>query len=148
KVCLQPWYQRLNDEQALVFVRFRHTDSDLYRLARQQEFVSSMREQAARSLGARSVVGLVNTITHHNYVEIASPSGHQFDLGTIKSYAEFAHGLPPGHVFQTKLTNVTGYNELTASQSSIDAAVQSFLNPDVETARTSTAVALGRKLHK
>jgi LCP family protein required for cell wall assembly len=145
---LQPGYQLVNGKHALQFVRYRHTDSDLYRLARQQEFVSAMREQAAHSLGPTSVVGLVNTITHHNYVEIASPSGHQFDLGTIKSYAEFAHGLPPGHVFQTKLTNVTGYNELTASQSSIDAAVQSFLNPDVDTARTSTAVALGRKLHK
>ena len=55
---------------------------------------------------------------------------------------------PAGHVFQTKLTEVSGYNELFASQSAIDQSVQSFMNPDVETARTNTAVALGRKLHK
>src|SRR5204863_2980503 len=91
---LQPGYQLVNGRQALEFVRYRHTDSDLYRLARQQEFVSAMRQQAAHSLGPRSVVGLVNTITDHHYVEIASPEGHAFDLGTIKSYAEFAHGLP------------------------------------------------------
>ena len=145
---LQPGYQLVDGKHALEFVRYRHTDSDLYRLARQQEFVSAMREQAARSLGATSVLRIINTIAHHHYVEIASPSGHQFDLGTLYGYANFAHGLPPGHVFQTKLTNVTGYNELYASQSSIDAAVQSFLSPDVGTARTSTAVALGRKLHR
>ena len=28
---LQPGYQKLNGYQALDFVRFRHTDSDLYR---------------------------------------------------------------------------------------------------------------------
>ena len=38
-VNLQPGYQRLNGYQALSFVRFRHTDSDLYRNARQQSFV-------------------------------------------------------------------------------------------------------------
>ena len=36
---LQPGYQKLGGYQALDFVRFRHTDSDLYRNARQQLFV-------------------------------------------------------------------------------------------------------------
>jgi LCP family protein required for cell wall assembly len=144
---LQPGYQLMNGRQALEFVRFRHTDSDLYRLARQQEFVSAMRQQAAHSLGATSIVRIINTIAHHHYVEIARGGGG-VDLNTIYSYAKFAYGLPAGHVFQTKLTQVTGYNELFASQSAIDSAVQDFLNPDVETARTSTAVALGRKLKK
>ena len=145
---LQPGYQLLNGQQALEFVRFRHTDSDLYRLARQQEFVSAMRQQAAHSLGAQSVIGLVNRIKEHHFVEIASPQGHEFNLTTVYSYAQFARGLPSGHVFQTKLTQVTGYNELFASQSAIDSAVQDFMNPDVNTARTNTAVALGRKLKK
>jgi polyisoprenyl-teichoic acid--peptidoglycan teichoic acid transferase len=35
KIDLEPGYQKLNGQQALDFVRFRHTDSDLYRLARQ-----------------------------------------------------------------------------------------------------------------
>src|SRR5205814_6461165 len=56
--------------------------------------------------------------------------------------------LPSGPACQTKLPQVTGYNDLVASQSTIDSAVQSFMNPNVETARTNTAVALGRKLHK
>ena len=36
---LQPGYQRLNGRRRSDFVRFRHTDSDLYRVARQQLFV-------------------------------------------------------------------------------------------------------------
>jgi hypothetical protein len=144
---LQPGYQLLNGKEALSFVRYRHTDSDLFRLARQQEFVSAMREQAARSLGVRSVISLVNTIAGHRYVEIGIGGHREFDLGTVRSYAAFAHGLPPGHVFQVRLQNLTGYNELYASPSSVQQAVTSFLNPDVQASKTQTAVALGRKLH-
>jgi LCP family protein required for cell wall assembly len=144
---LQPGYQHLTGKQALDFVRFRHTDSDLYRLARQQSFVSAMRQQVSHSLGATSVPGLVNEITHHQYVEIAR-GGRELNLSDIYRYATFAWGLPHGHVFQVKIQNVTGYNELTASQSSIDEAVQQFLNPDVAAPTTATEVALGRKIHK
>ena len=145
---LQPGYQLLTGKQALDFVRFRHTDSDLFRLARQQQFVTSMRQQIARSLGVSSLIRIVNTITKHHYLEVGVGGGNQYDLGTIYSYAGFAHKLPPGHVFQVKISDVTGYNELYAPQESIDRAVQSFLNPDVQESRAATAVALGRKLHR
>ncbi len=143
---LQPGYQLMNGRHALQFVRFRHTDSDLFRLARQQQFVSAMRQRAADSLGPTSLVQIVNTIADHHYIEIGVGGGGHLNLGTILSYANFARGLQPGHVFQTKLTDVSGANELYASQSSVDSAVQSFLNPDVEESRTQTAVALGRRL--
>ena len=42
---LQPGYQRLCGRNALSFVRFRHTDSDIVRAARQQEFLSQMKQQ-------------------------------------------------------------------------------------------------------
>jgi LCP family protein required for cell wall assembly len=145
---LQPGYQLLNGREALSFVRYRHTDSDLFRLARQQEFVSAMREQASHSLGPSSVISLVNKITDHHYIEVGVGGGRHVDLGLLKQYATFAHGLPPGHVFQNRIQGLTGYNELFASQSSIDEAVQSFLNPDVQSAAQQTAVALGRKVHK
>ena len=39
---------------ALDFVRFRHTDSDLYRLARQQAFVRAFKEQVGGTLNENS----------------------------------------------------------------------------------------------
>ena len=42
---LEPGYQKLNGQQALDFVRFRHTDSDLYRNARQQLFIEALKSQ-------------------------------------------------------------------------------------------------------
>jgi LCP family protein required for cell wall assembly len=145
---LQPGYQRLGGKNALDFVRYRHTDSDLHRLARQQEFVAAARERIAKSIGPTSLVRIVNTIAHHHYVEIGVGGGSQFDLGTVYSYAKFAYGLPAGHLFQVKLSNVVCPNECETSQSSIQEAVQGFLNPDVEAPTTATEVALGRKIRQ
>jgi LCP family protein required for cell wall assembly len=42
---LQAGYQRLCGRNALSYVRFRHTDSDIVRAARQQAFLSQMKQQ-------------------------------------------------------------------------------------------------------
>ena len=54
---LQPGYQRLGGGAALEFVRYRHTDSDLYRLARQQEFVRAFKEQVAKNFDLTKLPG-------------------------------------------------------------------------------------------
>src|SRR5256714_751285 len=45
---LEAGYQKLNGKQALDFVRYRHTDNDLFRTARQQMFVRAAKDQMAR----------------------------------------------------------------------------------------------------
>ena len=42
---IQPGYQKLCGTLALEFVRFRHTDSDLVRNARQQDFIRWAKDQ-------------------------------------------------------------------------------------------------------
>ena len=49
KINLQPGYQRLTGGAALDYARYRHTDSDFHRVARQQLFVTAMKEQFGRS---------------------------------------------------------------------------------------------------
>jgi polyisoprenyl-teichoic acid--peptidoglycan teichoic acid transferase len=51
---LQPGYQRLCGRDALSFVRFRHTDTDIVRASRQQQFLGQMKQQV--SLG--TLIGL------------------------------------------------------------------------------------------
>jgi polyisoprenyl-teichoic acid--peptidoglycan teichoic acid transferase len=46
---IQPGYQKLCGSKALAFVRFRHTDSDLVRSARQQDFVRWAKQQYSQS---------------------------------------------------------------------------------------------------
>jgi LCP family protein required for cell wall assembly len=42
---VEPGYQRLCGNQALSYVRYRHTDSDFVRVARQQDFIRDAKEQ-------------------------------------------------------------------------------------------------------
>ena len=42
---LQPGYQKLNGPDALQFVRYRHTDNDIIRNARQQLFVRAVKDR-------------------------------------------------------------------------------------------------------
>ena len=48
-ISIQPGYQRLCGTNALAFVRFRHTDSDLVRNARQQDFLRWAKAQFSSS---------------------------------------------------------------------------------------------------
>jgi LCP family protein required for cell wall assembly len=137
---LQPGYQKLGGGSALEFVRFRHTDSDLYRLARQQEFVRAFKQQAAQNFDVTKLPGIVSAITH--YVEVA---GHVTD-SIVLSYAKFAATLPGGHFFQDKINTVSGYSELTASSTDIQDAVNQFANPDVTVSKVANATALGKKV--
>ena len=70
---LQPGYQRLTGGAALEFVRFRHTDSDLYRLARQQEFVRGVKAAGRRgTVEHEQIPNIVNDIVEN--IEVA-PAG-------------------------------------------------------------------------
>ncbi|HEX6460658.1 MAG TPA: LCP family protein [Thermoleophilaceae bacterium] len=44
---LQPGYQRMCGRDALSYVRFRHTDTDIVRASRQQQFLAQMKQQVS-----------------------------------------------------------------------------------------------------
>ncbi|HEV2923834.1 MAG TPA: LCP family protein [Solirubrobacteraceae bacterium] len=55
---LQPGYQKLCYQNALDYVRYRHTDSDFVRVARQQDFLRNLREQ----ISPEDVLGQIDTV--------------------------------------------------------------------------------------
>jgi LCP family protein required for cell wall assembly len=142
---LQPGYQLLSGGSALDFVRFRHTDNDFYRQAREQEFLRALKQELSQHFDPLKLLQIVSAITHN--VEV----GGKFDGSTVLRYALFAIGLQSGHIIQnyvanTADVNVGGADELTAPTTSIQQAVQHFENPDVGQAKAANAVALGEKL--
>jgi LCP family protein required for cell wall assembly len=141
---LQPGYQRLNGSDALDFVRYRHTDTDFHRIARQQQFVKSFKAQVTSSVSAFDLPGIINAITTN--VEIGRAGNEEIDKKTILSYALFAHGLPKGHFFQSEIQGLEGFAELRTAPGNIEAAVREFVAPDVDAPEKAAAVALGRKL--
>jgi LCP family protein required for cell wall assembly len=140
---LQPGYQLLSGQQALDFVRFRHTDDDLHRNARQQEFVQALRAQVSQNFSYLQLPSLVTSITKN--IEVGE-GGHQLSGNQVIQYALFAQTLPAGHVFQNRIENVQCSLGCQASSTDIQDAVNSFQNPDVESSKSANAAALGIKV--
>jgi len=144
KINLQPGYQRLNGTKALDFVRFRHTDSDIYRTARQQLFVRSFKDQIEHSVSLTKLPQVIKVITKN--VEVGQGGGKDVSAKTVLRYAALAYSLPPGHVFQARIGGLEGYADLTTAQDNIQEAVREFRDPDVDSPEKATAVALGEKV--
>jgi LCP family protein required for cell wall assembly len=143
QINLQPGYQRLNATNALAYVRFRHFDSDLYRNARQQLFLKALKQQISSQLDLNTVFKIMNAVEKN--VVVGRGGGQALDPKTLKDYLYFAHGLPGGHVFQSKIEGLTGTNELSATPGSIATAVREFVQPDVNAPSKARDVTLGIK---
>jgi LCP family protein required for cell wall assembly len=140
---LQPGYQKLTGRQALSFVRYRHTDSDLYRIERQRLFMRALNERMASSFKPTAIPKLTKIV--RNNVKIAQGGGTALEPSVVRGWALFALRMPPGHVFQSKIGGLTGYNQLTTDPSNIRAAVEEFQSPDVNSGEKATAAALGQR---
>jgi LCP family protein required for cell wall assembly len=138
---LQPGYQRLRAYDSLAFVRFRHFDSDLYRVARQQLFLKALKQQISSSLDLNTVLDIVDAVEKN--VTIGRGGNQPLDLKTLKDYIYFARGLPPGHIFQSRIDGLTGYAELSAPPGAVAAAVHKFVQPDVQAPEKARDVTLG-----
>ncbi len=144
KINLRPGYQRLTGLRALDFVRFRHTDSDIYRNARQQLFVRAFKDQVKSAFSVTRLPQVIKVITSN--VEVGQGGGKDVSARDVLSYGALAYSLPAGHVFQARIEGLEGFADLTTSSENIQRAVREFRSPDVESPRKATAVALGEKL--
>ncbi|HWL33535.1 MAG TPA: LCP family protein [Gaiellaceae bacterium] len=142
---LFPGYQKLGGYQALDFVRYRHTDNDLYRVARQQLFVRAFKDQIKSSTGVLDLPKVIKTITSN--VEVGVGGNSELDGETVLEYAVFAYTLPAGHFFQSKLEGIeeTAGFDLLVPEANIQKAVQEFSHPDIESPQKATQVALNEK---
>jgi LCP family protein required for cell wall assembly len=142
---LQPGYQKLTGGAALDYARFRHTDSDLHRIARQQAFVKAFKQQVEASFSPLKLPGVINVIADN--LEVARGGNKQIDFDTVYGYARFLQGLPSGHFFQARIGGLTetSTSGLQAAPESIQAAVYEFLNPDLGAAERATNAAQGKK---
>jgi LCP family protein required for cell wall assembly len=147
KIDLEPGYEKLDGQQALDFVRFRHTDSDLYRLARQQLFLEALKDRLASSFSLLEIPQIIGAVK--GSVEVVKPGAGAPSISEIQSYAGLGYHLPAGHLFRNTIPNLSDCGflnaEVCANPSDIQSAVQSFQHPDVTLARRANDAALGRK---
>jgi LCP family protein required for cell wall assembly len=137
---LLPGYQKLNGAQALSYVRYRHTDSDIYRTGRQQLFLDALKSRLKTGLSIFDAPKLIGDLKHN--VEIAKGGGGSVTTAELESYLGLVYHLKPGYLFRNQIPindfqNVVtagGADVLQTAPGNIAAAVHSFLHPDVRDA--------------
>ena len=102
---LQPGYQKLDGGQALSYVRYRHTDSDIYRTGRQQLFIEALKSRltygplADESSARGSEAGRRPQAQHRD----RQGRRGQVDFGELTRYLGLLYHLPPGHLFRNAI---------------------------------------------
>jgi polyisoprenyl-teichoic acid--peptidoglycan teichoic acid transferase len=125
---LQPGYQKLCYENALDYVRYRHTDSDFVRVARQQDFLRDLREQVSPEIGEiDKVAKAVGRAISTNF----APSANI--LLELAKLIGFSQGKPLRQVkFQAENVDYTlnGGSYVTSSPVLEQATLNDFLHGD------------------
>jgi len=129
---LHPGYQRLNGNDALSFVRYRHTDTDFVRAARQQLFMLDLRRQASERVGLTDVPSLLKILERNLQTDVNS-------LGTVVSLARTLLGLPKDRVFHTTLEATEGTSYVDADSTQIANSLVQFETPPLPGGGSSLA---------
>ncbi len=151
---LHPGYQKLVGGQALEYVRYRHTDSDIYRTGRQQLFLEALKSRLKTGLSITDAPKLIRDLKQN--VEVARGGGGSVTIGELESYLGLAYHLQAGHLFRNQIpladfhyfVTSGGADVESASPGAIAAAVHSFLNPDVNDSARVNLQLSGRKKPK
>ena len=72
EINIQPGYQKLCGKKALQYVRYRHTDTDIVRSARQQDFMSQARKQVGLGTLLDDQEQLTDIFTEYTTSDIGS----------------------------------------------------------------------------
>jgi polyisoprenyl-teichoic acid--peptidoglycan teichoic acid transferase len=120
EINIEPGYQKLCGRQALAFVRYRHTDTDLVRSARQQDFLSAARQQVPISELVLGQGDLIDIFTKYTTSDIANAESM---LGVLKLFIASRNAS----VKEVHFPATLGPSYVYGSASAIHAAVNEFL---------------------
>jgi polyisoprenyl-teichoic acid--peptidoglycan teichoic acid transferase len=120
EINIQPGYQKLCGKKALQYVRYRHTDTDIVRSSRQQDFMSQARKQIGLGTLLNDQEKLTEIFTEYTTSDIDSVSTllRLIDLGIESRSSELNEVHFPAEL---------GPSFVYARQPEIDAAVKEFL---------------------
>jgi LCP family protein required for cell wall assembly len=125
---LQPGYQKLCYENALDYVRYRHTDSDFVRVARQQDFLRNLREQISPGNELGQIDTVAKTVGHAISSTFHSSASELIELAKL---IVFSQTRPLRQVkFQTTNVNyqLGGGSYVTTTTELEQATLSDFLN--------------------
>jgi len=131
EINIQPGYQKLCGKKALEYVRYRHTDTDIVRSARQQDFISSARGQVSIQDLVFDQSGLIDIFTEYTTSDI---SDKETMLEVLKLFIASRNASIEEVHFPAEL----GESYVEASPEAIHEAVQMFLGSEASSGPRGT----------
>ena len=117
---VKPGYQKMCGQRALEYVRYRHTDNDLVRGARQQDFLRQVRSQVTGRKLLDNVGKLIDIFADNTRSDIQS-------TGALRRLLKIMLGVQDKPIKQVKFHGRLGESYVTASPAQIKAATRQFL---------------------
>lgn len=133
-VDIEPGYQRLNGNDALDYVRFRHYDSTAHRAARQQTFLTELKRQMDDAGPFKNFATVRKVLG--NGVEMDITNAREF-----LSLLELALSVPKDRTSRLEIPTSLGMDDTLgsiqiASETDVEEAVSQWLSPDFEQSRS------------
>jgi LCP family protein required for cell wall assembly len=120
EINIQPGYQKLCGKKALQYVRYRHTDTDIVRSARQQNFLSQARHQVAPTDLITDNNNLIDILTEYTTSDITGGT-------TLITLLDLLFELRGAEVNQVHFPAELGPSFVYANSDEIHHAVKEFL---------------------
>ena len=120
EINVQPGYQLMCGKQALDYVRYRHTDTDIVRSARQQDFLSAARSRISVKDLVFDQGELVEAFTDYTTSDIS-------DGETLLEVLKLLAASRNSTINEVNFPAELGPSFVYTTQSALDAAVEEFL---------------------
>jgi LCP family protein required for cell wall assembly len=120
EINVKPGYQKMCGQRALEYVRYRHTDNDIVRGARQQDFLRQVRSQVTARDLFDNVDKLIDVFADNTRSDIQSASA-------LRRLLRVMLGVESKPIKQVKFHGRLGESYVTASPAQIKAATRQFL---------------------
>jgi LCP family protein required for cell wall assembly len=117
---VRPGYQKMCGERALEYVRYRHTDTDIVRAARQQDFMRHARQQLSVSKLISKNQKLIDIFARSTASDIRSS-------GALRRLLKLALGAIDKPITQVRFPARLGESYVYASNQQVRKAVRRFL---------------------
>ena len=147
EINIKPGYQKLCGKKALQYVRYRHTDTDIVRSARQQSFISDARQQISVNDLVFDQRNLIDIFTEYTTSDI---SDGRTMLDVLKLFIASRNAAIKQVHFPAEL----GPSYVYASHSAIEGAIKEFRSGETseetgggEESSGSKAKHAGKKAH-
>jgi polyisoprenyl-teichoic acid--peptidoglycan teichoic acid transferase len=117
---VKPGYQKMCGERALEYVRYRHTDTDIVRNARQQDFLRQIRQQLSVGKLIRKNQKLIDIFAKNTASDIRSSSA-------LRRLLQLSLGVISKPIIQVRFHTKLGKSYVYASAGAVRQAVRQFL---------------------